>query len=151
MIDTPRGRDSLEKLLKLARGDADALRIDLVDIERARKAAADALDGIDEDVRREEKRLQGADGADFAAFIDGVRERRKNLQTTLMTLGDAEDEARGKLKTAFVEIKKLEHLVAMNMRDAKKTAARKAQAASDDMASTRAQSQSRSQSRAKAV
>ena len=48
MIETPRARRSLEKLMKIARADADVLRIDLADIERARSAAEASLTELDE-------------------------------------------------------------------------------------------------------
>ena len=132
MMNTPRGRDSLDKLLKLAHADADALRVDLSDIERARSAAEDSLEGLDRDVAREEEAMQGAHAGDLAAYLEGVRERKRNLQVTLMTLSEAEEAAREKLETAFIEIKKLEHLIDVNVAAEKKSGARKSQLATDD-------------------
>ncbi len=115
-----RAQESLEKLLKVALADVEALRIDLADMARAKSAAAASLDGLDETVRREEAMMKEDDAAAFEAYIEGVRARRHNLQTTLLTLGEAEDSARGKLEAAFLEIKKLEHLIGVNERGAKK-------------------------------
>jgi len=115
-----RAQESLEKLLKVARADVEALRIDLADVARAKSSAEGSLDGLDETVRREEAMMKEGDAAAFAAYMEGVRARRHNLQTTLLTLGEAEDSARDKLEAAFLEIKKLEHLIGVSERSAKK-------------------------------
>ena len=102
------GGANLEKLLRIARAEADALRADLADIERARVAAEAGLEALEKDIREESVR---ADGADFARFIDGARERRRNLTATVFSLRDAEAAARANLEAAFVELKKLDHLL----------------------------------------
>lgn len=137
MIDTPRGRESLGKLLKLARADVDALRVDLVDIESARVAATDSLDGLDRDLAREEEAMKDAHASDVAAYLEGVRERRRNLYVTLATLTQAEDDVRDKLNNAFIEIKKLEHLIDVNVAAEKKAHGRKTQLAADDVIAAR--------------
>lgn len=127
----------IEKLLKLARADANALRIDLADVERARSSAEDSLKGLDDLVKREEAAMKETGVVDFANYLEGVRERRLNLHATLISLGRAEDEARDRLGAAFGEIKKLEHLTALGARDLKKAAALADLAATDDVAAVR--------------
>lgn len=132
MNDAARARQGLEKLLKLACADADALRVDLVDIERARASAESSLTRLTDAVRREERlTAEGAAAADFTAYLEGVRERRLNLQTTMMTLTTAEENARERLEAAHLEIKKLEHLIALNAEAARKNAIRRQRRASD--------------------
>lgn len=137
MTETARARESLEKLLKLARADADALRVDLIDIERARVSAELSMTRLKETAQREEALIKGQAGADFAAYLEGVRERRRNLQTTLMTLAEAEEGARGRLEAAHIEIKKFEHLIAMSDEAARKAAARLQRLAIDETAARR--------------
>lgn len=137
MTETARARASLEKLLRLARADADALRIDLVDIERARASAERSMSRLEETARREEELVKDQAGSDFAAYLEGVRERRRNLQTTMITLAEAEDTARGRLQSAHVELKKLEHLLAMSDETARKADLRDQRRASDEAAAAR--------------
>jgi flagellar export protein FliJ len=119
MNDTPRLRENMEKLLRIARGEADALRADLADIERARAAAKTSLTSLDEKIRTED--VAGADHGDLARFLEGTRERRLNLRNTVATLDRAEENARLDLEAAFIEIKKLEHVL-----DASDAASRRA-------------------------
>ncbi len=137
MIETPRARRSLEKLMKLARGDADALRVDLADIERARSAAEASLADLDEKAANEEA-VAGHAVADIAAYREGVCARRHNIRTTLITLEDAEMNARTRLEAAFIEVKKLEHLMEINDRADKKAGRRSDLNAMDDIATMRA-------------
>ncbi len=136
MIETPRARRSLEKLLRLARADTDALRVDLADVERARDATQASLSDLEEKALREE--AAGGHGvAEVAAFREGVRARRHNLTTTLMTLEDAELSVRDRLETAFIEVKKLEHLIEINDRADKKAGRRGDLSDMDEMAGLR--------------
>jgi hypothetical protein len=126
MTDMTRARAGLEKLLKFARLEAEALRTDLADVARAQSAAAAALTGLDDDLRREEAMMGDVNTADFTAYKadftaykEGMRARRHNLQTTLLTLEEAETSAKTRLEAASAEIRKLEHLICINERDAK--------------------------------
>ncbi len=119
MTDMTRARAGLEKLLKFARLEAEALRTDLADVARAQSAAAASLTGLDDDLRREEAMMGAVNTADFAAYKEGMRARRHNLQTTLMTLEEAETSTKTKLEAASAEIRKLENLISINERDAK--------------------------------
>jgi hypothetical protein len=114
MIDMLRDSDSLEKLLKIARADADALRIDVIDIERARASAEHSLDSLEADVKREEAKMRDSGVVDFAAYLEEICERRRNLRATLTTLIQVEAAARSKGRGAFAEIEKLEHLIEIN-------------------------------------
>lgn len=137
MTQTAHAPKGLKQLLKLARGDADALRIDLVDIEQARDAAETSLTGLADAVRREEAAITEHSGADLAPYIEGVRARRLNLQTTLMTLTEAEESARDRLEAALIEIKKLEHLIDLSGEAAKKAARRDHRRQIDEIAARR--------------
>lgn len=137
MTDLARSRQSLDKLLRLARADADAVRADLADIECARASAESSMARLQETARREEELVKEQAGADFVAYLEGVRERQRNLQTTMMTLAEAEEGAHGRLEAAHIEIKKLEHLIAMNERASRKAAARSERLASDEAAAAR--------------
>ncbi len=137
MTGVQRNLAVIDKLLKLARADADAFRIDLADVARARTSAEDTLQNLDDHVRREEAAMKEAGVVDFANYMEGVRERRRNLQMTLIALTEAEEDAREKLQAAFGEIKKLEHLSDINARTIKKAETRADRAATDEIASLR--------------
>ena len=132
MTDIVRTRESLNKLLKIARADAEALRTDLADVERAKGSAQASLQTLDETMQQEGASAKQGDAAAFAAYVEGVRARRHNLQTTLMTLQAAEESARDKLEASFMEIQKLEHLIGVNERAEKKSAGRREIAAADE-------------------
>ncbi len=119
MTDMTRARAGLEKLLKFARLEAEALRTDLEDVARAQSSAAASLTGLGDDLRREEAMMGAVNTADFVAYKENMRARRHNLQTTLMTLEEAEANANTKLQAASAEIRKLENLISINDRDAK--------------------------------
>ncbi len=111
-----RGANGVQKLLKIARTDADTMRDDLQDIDRAKASARAALAEIADSVARE----VGATGDQvaFAAYADSLRERRVNLKKTLNSLEAAGEEAQEKLSGALGEIAKLERLAEINARDA---------------------------------
>lgn len=110
-----RGADSIQKLLKIARADAEVMRLDFADVDRARTYAVDAIDGIAAEMVREEAASQ--DAAAFSAYADGMRERRFNLTKTLDALEIACEDSQSKLTAALSEIAKLEHLADINARD----------------------------------
>lgn len=119
MTDMTRARAGLEKLLKFARLEAEALRTDLADVARAQSAATASLTGLDDALHREEAMMGDAGAADFTAYKEGMRARRHNLQTTMLTLEEAETSAKTRLEAASAEIRKLENLIYINERDAK--------------------------------
>ena len=138
MKETPRARRSLTQLLKIARSDADALRVDLADIEKARQAAENAIMDLDRQAAAEEEKAASiaSEEASFAlaAFRDGVRARKHNLQTTLLTLEESAEKARASLEAAFVEVQKLEHLMEINDRADRKKAGQKDRRDMDEIA-----------------
>jgi flagellar export protein FliJ len=136
MIDRSRNVENLNRLLKLAHADADTLRIDLADIEKARGAAQASLERLDDLVRQEEASLSHSP-KDLAAFIEGARLRRHNLKTTVMSLSDAEEAARERLRSAFVEMKKVEHLIGIEIAAADKENRRRETAAADEFGNRR--------------
>ncbi len=86
-------RESLDKLLKIARAEKRALEIDLIDIEQARNAAQNAF-------------------ANLSAGRDVDEERRKCLQRSILSLHVAEDSARDRFQNIANEIAKLDHIFA---------------------------------------
>lgn len=136
MIDNERSRIGLQKLLKLARCDADALRADLADIERARSSAENSLAELQLTLKREELKSE-QDPKTFADFADGARMRRHNLRTTLMTLESSYMHARERLSAAYAEIKKLEHLISMQDRARGKVQRKREQVMMDEMSAAR--------------
>ncbi len=117
MTDMTRARAGLEKLLKFACLEAETLRTDLADVARAQSSAEASLIGLDDALRHEEAMVSEKDAANFAAYKEGMRARRHNLQTTLLTLEEAETNASTKLEAATAEIRKLENLICINARD----------------------------------
>lgn len=111
-----RGAGGVEKLLKLAKSEAEARRVDLAEIERAQAAAAAALDEIEATIERENS--ASADPAAMANFEEAMRERRFNLRRTLSSLELASNDMREKLRESLAEIAKLEHVLAVNKREA---------------------------------
>ena len=136
MIENRRTRESLNKLLNLARNDADILRTDLADIDRARSTTETSLAELDHSVRREEQK-PGADPAQLAAYLDGARARRHNLRTTLMTLEQSESDLRERITLAMSEIKKLEHLIELQDKSRSKSRERRERQNHDDMSAQR--------------
>ncbi len=97
MMENERMGESLNRLLSIARTDAAVLREDIAEIEEARRAAETSLAGLE---------------SDGAGSGEGFRMRRHRLHMTVLTLSDAENAARERLDAAFVEMQKLERLMA---------------------------------------
>ena len=110
-----RGAGGVEKLLKIAKSEADARRVDLDEVEQAKCAAQAALDKIAQSVERE--RETSSDVTAIAQFEEGMRERRFNLRRTVSSLETASDEMRDKLRVSLAEIAKLEHVLEVNKRE----------------------------------
>lgn len=136
-LTSSRTVESLKKLLQVAKTDVDLVREDLAELREARAAATTALGELDAAVRAEERHAT-ADPAAFAAYVDGVRDRRLNLAATLRSLGAAEEEARLRMQAATVEMKKFERLLETTTAAELKFASRREQARADDLAAARA-------------
>lgn len=91
---------SLLKSVQIAREDAQALKTDLSDIERARARTEASL------VEAEQSLTAPAKG-DIDGHNEGLCARSANLRTTLMSLDRAADAAQEKLLAATTEISKL--------------------------------------------
>lgn len=105
--------ETFEKLVKVARAQADDIRATLADIETARASAQTSLDWLAQSVRQEEIRAAdlGADGpAAFARFLAATRQRRTNIEASIEQLRAREEDARTALQDAYGEVKKLEVL-----------------------------------------
>ena len=110
-----RGARGVDQLLKIARSETEALRIDLADIDKAKAAAEAALEELAAAVEKEE-RAHGAD-ASFAAYAEAMTERRFNLRKTLQSLEAAAEDVRDRLMLSLGEIAKLEEVSAVNARE----------------------------------
>lgn len=119
-----RGADGVRKLLRVAKAEVENLRIDLLDIERARAATMSEI----------EKTLAGADNGDRA--VDVLFERRFSLRKSLNALETAYDVALSKLTAAQREIAKLDTLAAVNWSEAEAFLRRESAAAAEGRAPT---------------
>lgn len=124
-----RGADGVTTLLRIAKTDAETLRVDLTDVDRACAAASAEVENISAAMKRQEE--ASTDPAAFAAYADAMRERRFNLMKTLKALDVTRAAADEKLKTALAEIAKLQRLADINAAEALK-ARRKRDAAADN-------------------
>ena len=107
MFIEPNARDNLMTLLRLAREEAEDLRTDLADIERAKEAASASLKALECD------RTSLGEGARAGGESDRASLRRHRLFVAHERLELAGDEARKRLDAATEELKKLERLVAI--------------------------------------
>jgi|GEM_PF-2287513 len=113
-----RGADGVMTLLRIAKTDAEALRVDLAEVDRACAATSAEIENISAAMMREEE--TSTDPAAFAAYADAMRERRFNLKKTLKALDATRAAADEKLKTALAEIAKLQRLADINAAEALK-------------------------------
>ncbi len=108
------------RLLRTARVRVGELQSRLADIEAAIAAADSSLDWLAEAVRAEEEMRRGDPfvAVEFARFLEGAAEKRKALNATRDTLAGESLAIREMLGEALSEMKKLEHLIAINRRAA---------------------------------
>ncbi len=127
MSASARDRGGISKLLKLAKADAGERRRRLADLEAAYASATASLEEIDGLMQAEEGRLaaRGSDFVPLAGFQEGAREKRRALKATLSTLAVEIREARNALKSAYAEVKKLEHLLEVREKADRRLAAKK--------------------------
>ena len=129
MIETTSG---LAKLLKLARHEAHAHRVDLAEIDRAASATKGSLEEVD--VAIGEEAANASSPTDALRFQDAMRSRRLHLRGNLLALQKSGEETRQRLQTAMVEINKLEHLISLHDAAAQKRDAKKQQNTLDEFA-----------------
>lgn len=94
---TPDMQSSLEKMMQLSWAEADALRIDLADIEAAQKSAQASLSALS-----------------AQACTERERTRRRRLFAMIETLSDTKESLSAKLAAKSAELIRLEGLVARN-------------------------------------
>ncbi|MEL6379159.1 MAG: hypothetical protein AAGK25_03055 [Pseudomonadota bacterium] len=123
---------SVQKLLKVARLEADRINADLAAIRVSRTSTETALAQLDHADLQERHRLEKMQAANPALamndaatnFVERSRIKRANMTATLDQLGTREEAAKTDLQTAYAEIKKLEHLIEISERKAGETARR---------------------------
>lgn len=123
---------SVQKLLKVARLEADRINADLAAIRVSRSSTETALAQLDHADLQEQHRLEKmqATNPELAAneastnFVERSRIKRANMTATLDQLAMREETAKSELQTAYGEIKKLEHLIEISERKQGETARR---------------------------
>lgn len=123
MAGAEREREALEKLLKIARRKAEEIAAQVADLEAARASALASLDWIAQSEREEAVAARTDDGAfalDYLRYAGGADERRRSLSATVETLTAEIEANREMLSGAHVETRKLEHLIAVSDRFARR-------------------------------
>ena len=121
--------NSVAKLLKVARMNADEVNAGLAAIRVSRGSTETALAQLDHAILQERRRIEKEQGdasaldpafidSMMAAYMERIRHKRDNMMTTLGQLADREDRLQDDLQGAYSEIKKLEHLIALTERKA---------------------------------
>lgn len=128
---------NLLKLIKVAKVTVHDRQRHLADLETAKEAASAAHDWLAQSIRTEEEKFQSVSGGDvvsLAAFRNGTADKRKALEATMTTLLVEIEEARDEVRDAVIEAKKLEHLLEIQQRAARREAAKNEAADIDDVA-----------------
>ncbi|MEL6507783.1 MAG: hypothetical protein AAGL18_08330 [Pseudomonadota bacterium] len=123
---------SVQKLLKVARLEADRINADLAAIRVSRSSTETALAQLDHADLQEQHRLEKMQATNPALaaneastnFVKRSRIKRANMTATLDQLAMREETAKSELQTAYCEIKKLEHLIEISERKQGETARR---------------------------
>lgn len=141
MSKQTRDRDTFEKLVKVAKAQAEDMRAVLADIETARASAETSLDWLEQSVRQEELRaadMGPAGPAAFARFLDAARRRRANIEASIEQFRAKEEDARIALQEAFGEVRKLEIIAERRQVKAAKDDRKAEDAALSDLSAARA-------------
>ena len=125
--------DALSKLLKIARQRCDEVGARIADAETAHASAQTQLDWFDSAIKSEETQID-VNFADLARYLGRASEKRIVLNETVETLQAEIDALRAELRKAFVEQRKLEHLLDLSRGVQKKKAMRKLVAFENDAA-----------------
>lgn len=109
---------SLSQLMRIARQRAEGLQARLSDVEAAQESAAASLAWLERAVRTEELSAQSSDHGvvEFARFLEGAQDKRSALKATCEMLESEAAAARRDLEAAFIELKKLDHLLSVQSR-----------------------------------
>lgn len=131
-----REEKALAQLRRLAAGRADELRAHLADLEGAKRSAQASLDWLEQAVGAE-KTAQGASLpaiVDFQRFLEGADMKRKSLEATRDGLTGEIAKVAPLIVEAAIEIRKLDHLVAIKAEAAIRARAVAEAAAQDEAA-----------------
>lgn len=137
MIGDEKTDHSLSRLLKQSRLRAEEMGAHVADLQAARASVSVLLNRLDEAVRAEEAAAVGEASinlADLARYLEGAAIKRAALAQTCERLDLEIAAARQQLDEAFIEMKKLEHLIGISKRVAQRRRSRSELAAIDDVA-----------------
>lgn len=131
-----REEKALAQLLRLAAGRADELRRHLADLEAARRSAEASIEWLARAVGAEETARDASLPAiiDFQRFLEGADMKRKSLEATRDGLTGEIAKIAPLIAEAALEIRKLEHLLAMKADAAARDSALAEAAAQDEAA-----------------
>lgn len=99
-------------LIRLARFKVEELQKQMAEIERARASINDQIDRLEESVPEEQAIAEESrDGyLAYGSYARSVIQRKDKLRTSLGEVDAQADELRGRLETAFADLKKYELL-----------------------------------------
>ena len=119
---------NLRKLRNLAKINLDERRRHLADLEAAHASAEASLDWLKQCARAEEQKAAEFGCNNFhviQGFTAGVRAKQIAITATMEMLVSEINEACEELRAAHIELQKLEHLVGVRQKAARKVAAKK--------------------------
>jgi len=124
-------------LIRLARFKVEELQKQMAEIERARAAILDQVDRLEASVPGEQAAADEArDGyLAYGSYARSVIQRKENLRASLEEVDSQADALRGRLETAFAELKKFELLEERRLARIEETARAAEQAELDEVAS----------------
>ncbi len=140
MIGDEKTDQSLRRLLKQSRLKAEEVGARVADLETARASTSVLLHRLTEAVRAEEAAAIGdgaANLADLARYLEGAAIKRATIKLTCERLDNEIVVARRQLEDAFIEMKKLEHLLDVSKRVSQRRRNRTELAAIEDSARMR--------------
>ena len=126
-------RETLQKLLKVARARTDEVSARVADLQAARASAEESLLWLDRAVDTESC-AASVNLVDLARYVGGATEKRKSLKATCAMLDREIAAARDDLAAAFAEMKKFEHLLSLARRTERRLQSKREMAALDDAA-----------------
>lgn len=137
MVAKTREEKNLEKLLKVAKANADERGRHLANIEAAQASAKASLDWLEQSAASEGDGVIRSANPNIVAlqsFMGGVTEKRAALEATHERLSHEIDGVRAELSDAYREVKKVEHLLEIRSKTARKRSGRRAAEALSELA-----------------
>ncbi|WP_107711515.1 flagellar export protein FliJ [Oceanicaulis sp.] len=124
-------------LIRLARFKVEELQKQMAEIERARASINDQIDRLEESVPEEQAIAEeNRDGyLAYGSYARSVIQRKDKLRTSLGEVDAQADELRGRLETAFADLKKYELLEERRLLRIQDTLKAAEQAEMDEIAS----------------